>query len=591
MSSTQAQFFLLRIFQTGLNKMKNSEFSIDINKGMLMGQGINLKKGNQDLENVYIPWSMLNSHFMCYGTTRMGKTRLLAFMARQIIEKGDHLVLVEPKGSEEQEVVSWIVQYANEFRRLNDIHYWSPEHPDISVKMNMLYGQNDEEATATTVGAMKVEDEFYEDIANEILMAIFPAFSFLEKLEDPLVVEMVKKMQYAKALMEEPMDIINKKILGDDFSKSRDGVTVDILSEYLEQAIHSDEQRSKITSAYKKALAYHNGTSTMPLRSFITFEDLAQYTSQTKIAELFDYVKETLATYEKNIHVNSDVVKHGKRALRELEKLKNRDAGYFSKVSTSYAVTMTRLSTGNVGKLLCESKINIYKDEFYKKDSSSILIMQPFPMKYGKAADMSVKMLMAMLNSIMANVGVSGVANEKRVHVMVDESGSIVNRQQLSLANKGGGLGLSLYLFSQSFADYIDALGEDGATIINDNANSKAFFLVNDDKSAETISRIIGSAKRGDITYGNNEGTISRTQGRAVEELLIPPHTIMQMQPMTYAMKVGSEVYMMAAPFQRDPFLDISFPHANSVNEVEAMNAFMEEKRKNEDYNDKGYIR
>ena len=542
-----------------------SELDIDIEKGMLMGDGINMRHSENGIQKVFIPWSNLNSHFMCFGTTRQGKTRLMVFMMRQIIEKKEHLIVIEPKGAEEQEVLSWIIQYANEFDSLSDIMYWSPEHPDMSVRMNMLYGQKDEEATATVLSAMKVEDEFYEDIANEILMAILPAFSFLEELMDPLVIEIMERKEYAKAKIENPINAINKYIKGSKFSTSEDGAEVNILQTLIDSVDGNIEKIKKIEKAYKEVMQRYssNASGLIPIRRFVTFEDLAYYTSQDKMADLYEIVKKEIAS-AKSKNLSSDIIANGMRAERELKKLKDRDSGYFSKVSTSYAVTMTRLSTGNVGRLLCESKINVFRDEFYKKDSRVILIVQPFPMKYSKAANMSVKMLMSMMNNIMATVGVSGVSNYKRTHVMVDEAGSITNQQILSLANKGGGLGLSLYLYSQSFADYKDILGEDGSTILADNSNNKAFFLVNDEKSAETISTIIGGKKKGDMSYGANEGTTLRNQGKLVDEAFVPPHLIMQLEPMTFAMKSGKDIFMMSAPYQRDPYLEVFFNTENN---------------------------
>lgn len=562
-----------------------SELDIDISKGMLMGEGIDLRnpyknKPGEELEKVFVPWNMLNSHFMCFGTTRQGKTRLMAFMMRQIIEKGDHLILVEPKGSAEQEVFSWIAQYANEFNSLDRVLYWSPERPDMSVKINLLYGQNDEEATATVLGSMSVEDEFYEDIANEILMGVLPAFSFLEERVDPLVIEIMERTEYLKAKLIDPTDTINKEMLGNQYNSGLHGRKIDVAEDMIAQNKGNPERIRDI----KKAAAvvkkkYENSSGgEIPIRRFVTFEDLAGYTSPEKIKKLHDLVITEIAEAKKEKR-SLDMIKRGERAERELEKLSSRDAGYFSKVSTSYAVTMTKLSTGNVGKLLCSSKINVLRDEFYKKDKRVILVAQPFPMKYTKAANMSIKMLMSMMNNVMGEVGVSGIANKKRVHVMVDEAGSITNNLMLSLANKGGGLGLSLYLYSQSFADYKDVLGEEGATILADNANTKAFFLVNDDKSAETVSALIGGKKKGDMSYGSNEGTTGRLQARAVDEALVPPHLITQLDAMSYVLKTGNQVYMMAAPFQRDPYLEVVFNSENSEKRADKYESFIEKQK------------
>lgn len=559
-----------------MNNTHYSEVDIDIERGMLMGKGVNLRTNSNELENVYIPWSDLNSHFMCFGTTRMGKTRLLIFMMRQIIEKGDHLFLVEPKGSDENEVLSWVYQYAVEFNCYKDIVYWSPERPDSSIKMNLLFGQDDEEAASTVIGAMKVDDEFYEDIANEILMGVLPALSFFEETVDPIALEIMYRREYMKAKVEEPVNNINKRMLGDLYDYTEDEAKADVTTDFYKKAGSKEEKQRVLEAHTLVENMYKNPPAYIPFRRFVTFEDIARYSSQVKIAELLEKITATVNDAIKK-GANADTIKRGRKAEAELKKLSERDKGYFSKVSTSYAVTLTRLSTGNVGRLLCESKINTLRDDFYRKDKRIIFIAQPFPMKYTKAADMSIKMLMSMMNSVIGDVGVSGVANYKRTHVMVDEAGSITNALMLSLANKGGGLGLSLYLYSQSFADYKNVLGEDGSVILADNANTKGFFLVNDENSAATISALIGGAKKGDVTYASSEGENSRVQGRAVEEALIPPSLITQLAKMTFVLKAGSEVYMMAAPFQRDPCLNVIFEGTSMRLKVQSVDKFLKE--------------
>lgn len=563
------------------NKNQFSELDIDIEKGMLMGEGVDLRKQRQkgeSLEKVFVPWSDLNSHFMCYGTTRMGKTRLMMFMMRQIIEKGDHLLVVEPKGSEEQEVVSWVYQYANEFNSIADVMYWSPERTDMSIKINMLYGQNDEVATGTVLSAMKVEEEFFEDVANEILMALFPAFSFIQKCNyDGLVLEIMERKEYIKAKLSDPLNAINKQMMGGAYDERRESVKDTVVEDMIAGTMDTDEIK-RINAASSIVNQIYSGTLTA-CRKFVTFEDLARYANQDSFIDLHNVVEATIKKLGKtkyDLEKNQVLIQEGEKVLRSLAVIRDGDKGFFSKVTKSFAVTMAKLSTGNMGELLCGSKINILSDEFYIKNKRVILIAQPFPMIYPKVANMAIRMLMAMLNRNVAQVGVTGVANYKRMHVMVDEAGSISSELMLSLVNKGGGLGLSLYLFSQSFADYDEALGEKGAVILADNANSKGFFLVNDETSAESVSSIIGSAKKGDVTYGSNEGTTARNQSKATEEALIPPHLVSQLPKMTYVMKTGSRVFMMAAPFQRDPYLEVRFPYEDTRRRAEKFNDFVE---------------
>lgn len=552
------------------------EKDIDVERGLLMGQGVNLKDPSAPFEHVYLNWGDLASHMQCYGTTRQGKSRLLAFIARQLIERGDHLCIVEPKGAENQEFLSWITQYAAISKRIKDIRYLSPEHLEDSIKINLLYGLSNDELSSMVQDAIAVDDEFFVDVAAEILGAVLPALTFLDTLAHEYLIEMITRMEYAKVMIKNPIDYANKIMLGDFYDPSTDGLELRVYESMIEEAAGDESIIEKLKIAKLHADNYYKPTSKpnpdYVFRALLTFEDLATFTTVKAFEDLKARVVAGVDRLTKSKMGSEYQFRMANEALRELEKICSSDQGFFSKVTKSYAVTMAKLSTGNVGRILNESKVNTLKDEFYKKDKGIILMVQPFPMRFSKAANMIIKMLMSMYNSLMADVGVSGKKFDKRIHVLVDEAGSVATGVMAhGLANKGGGLGLSLYMFSQSPADYVETLGEDLAKILADNSNTKACFMVNDSTSAELISAMIGSKKRGEITYGANDGQTGRTQSRAVEEALVPPHVISQLPKMTYVLKSGNNVWMMESPYQDDPAIVLDMP---SQNKRELVNAY-----------------
>lgn len=535
----------------------NEISKIDIKRGLYVGEGVNLK-ANKDTESVYIPWKVLNSHLMCFGTTQMGKTRMLIHTAKQIMIKGDDMMIVDPKGAIGQEIYSWIVAYASAAGRMRDIVYFSPYHKRNSVKINMLYGMGDEEITSSIILAIDAEEGFYLDIANEILMSVLPALTFLEKRMDPYVVEIMERIEYSKALVEDRYNNLNKYIHQGNYNAAKHAIKPTVLKDIIAEAGQDKAKIERIRVSYKEVMRrYKNDPEAFPIRSFVTFSDIASYATQDRIKRLYEIVTSELAVAMKDENASDDVIRIGQQCQRELKKVVERDGAYFSKVTSTYATTMTKLSTGDVGAILCDSKINIIRDRLYLKDSGLILFVQPFPMKYQLVANMVIKMLVAMMNSVIANVGASGIQTHRRMWIQIDEAGSIINRISQELANKGGGLGLSLLLYSQSFQDYIQALGEEGAAILADNSNTKLFFKVNDDQSAETVSRIMGSKKKGEVTYTSSDSRDQRSQSKASEEALVPPHVVSQLPPQRYLLKVDADVYMMKAPFQPDPTISV----------------------------------
>jgi type IV secretory pathway TraG/TraD family ATPase VirD4 len=310
---------------------------------------------------------------------------------------------------------------------------------------------------------------------------------------------------------------------------------------------------------------------------------LAPFANIERIMVLRDRVKSELENAVKlktsadkgriKSYISDETIKIGQEALREIEKVATRDRVYFSKVSSTYATTMTKLSSGDVGRMLCDIKINPLRDRLYTIDKGALVIMQPYPLKYDSVANTVVKIFMSMFSSIIGEAGETGVMTKRRMHVMIDEAGAVVTRQVAeNLANKGGGLNLSLHLYSQSMADYIKRLEKEGAAILADNCNTKGFFRVNHNDSSEEMSAMIGTKKMGAATYTSSDNREGRAQSRTAEEAIVPPHLLQQLDPLTWVLKTDNAVYMMSSPWQEDSFLRFSMPKESQYKRVAQIN-------------------
>ncbi len=135
-------------FKNFFKKFSKDEdlWDIDLAKGLFIGTGVRITgTGINKVEPIYIAWGDLAGHFSVYGTTRVGKTRLMVALIRQCILRGMDILVVEPKGSVGQETIGWVMQFAEEAGRLRDFKYCSPYFPEFSVQFNPLYGLSNEE--------------------------------------------------------------------------------------------------------------------------------------------------------------------------------------------------------------------------------------------------------------------------------------------------------------------------------------------------------------------------------------------------------------------------------------------------------------
>ena len=181
------------------DKNEVETWDIDLEKGLYIGAGSELiGEGINKVEGIYIPWGTLAGHFCVYGTTRVGKTRLMVTLIRQCILNGMDILCVEPKGSVGQETIAWIMQFAEEAGRLRDISYCSPYFPQFSVAFNPLYGMSNEEIASLVSTIVPAKDDFFKAIGYTITMAITMGLEFLELAEGKEEVSKIIKDEYKK---------------------------------------------------------------------------------------------------------------------------------------------------------------------------------------------------------------------------------------------------------------------------------------------------------------------------------------------------------------------------------------------------------
>jgi conjugal transfer pilus assembly protein TraD len=83
-----------------------------------IGTGVHLDHPKTVLE-LGFPDSYRKGHFWCFGTTRVGKTRVMEHIIEQDIRKGYSVVAIDPKG--DIDLFSKITQLAIENRRHEDL--------------------------------------------------------------------------------------------------------------------------------------------------------------------------------------------------------------------------------------------------------------------------------------------------------------------------------------------------------------------------------------------------------------------------------------------------------------------------------------
>lgn len=136
-----------------------------------IGKGYSLE-GNGKVKMLTIPTDARKRHLWCFGTTGVGKTRLIEGILEQDIPAGNTVIFIDPKG--DSEIFNKIVQLAYECGRQNDLMLFTPIFPEYSVHFNPLkhFYMLEEQVGHIVSGIAAGKDPFFQNVAYEISLAL-----------------------------------------------------------------------------------------------------------------------------------------------------------------------------------------------------------------------------------------------------------------------------------------------------------------------------------------------------------------------------------------------------------------------------------
>ena len=540
---TDSEIEDLEIFEEG-------DFDIDLEKGLYIGAGVSMVADKEEdlvrVKPIFISWGDLAGHVSVYGTTRVGKTRLMVSIIRQCILRGMDILVIEPKGAvgskvdedgnsvgAGQETLAWVTQFAEEAGRLRDIRYISPKFQKFSLKFNPLYGLTNEEIASLVSTIIPADDEFFIAMGRQITMCVLLGLDFLEQAEGKESVETIINNEY-KRVYGGGSNIIDREL--------------DLSDPDLAERIMNSSNENDLELIEP------------PYRSLVTFADLSTYATQEGVNAILQFVMkitpDSYNTKDLSEIQNLNILKT--EAIKALTEMASKDKQYFSKVSSSFNIVMQQLSTGDLGRILCSVKINPLVDRFYS-DRGQILLIQPWPLIYKDASKAFVRIFFSVVTSYLGNIGASGRSMKREIAMFVDEGGAVLYAGVEDLFNKAGGLGLRLFIFTQSFADYSSGLGEEIAKIVNDNTNIKIYMRMNDQSSRELVASSFSVVKKKTTKYMGSKLDMRVSSSIEDTDLLSPAH-MGDMQKQEFLLQYGSGRFYCVGPFQPDPDLLYEMP-------------------------------
>lgn len=152
-------------------------------KQTLVGHGYDMNGDHRDNVPIILPDSDRKGHFWCFGTTRVGKTRLIENMLEQDLKKGYSVVIIDPKGDGELfSKVAWIAEMTD---REDELMLVTPIFPELSARFNPLSNfYMAEELVGTIVSSVETgKEKFFYNVAYEVSLVIVQALILLQVAE------------------------------------------------------------------------------------------------------------------------------------------------------------------------------------------------------------------------------------------------------------------------------------------------------------------------------------------------------------------------------------------------------------------------
>ncbi|MFH7321463.1 type IV secretory system conjugative DNA transfer family protein [Desulfurivibrio sp. D14AmB] len=192
-----------------------------------------------------------------------------------------------------------------------------------------------------------------------------------------------------------------------------------------------------------------------------------------------------------------DYISHpdAEQLSRDMQKILDTPADYYSKVASSLRVALTELSSGNVGRIIGKADENRFIKRL-ETGQGVILVVQLGSLLTKRAAYTAGKVIISMLQAFVGRRYASGGGLNPPLALHIDEAQSVLYQGIEDLFAKAGGAGCYIHGYCQSISQLYAEIGEDRANTILDNCNTKIFMRVPDTKTAHYVSEHLGEQKK-----------------------------------------------------------------------------------------------
>lgn len=384
-------------------------------------------------EDIRLPLKYLERQTVIVGTNGTGKTRLFDLLISQAVERGEPVIIFDPKGDHDlREKARLACVRAGQPERFC---YFHPAFPEESIRIDPLHNWQRATEVASRVASL---------IPSETGMDPWKSFGWMA----------LSNIIGGLLLIDDKPNLISlrRNLEGDPSALVERALRV-----YFERGVPNWEARAKKHQPEGK-------TDDKRLKGLITFY-LKELVNEGLANPAIDGL---LATFEHN-----------------------RD--HYKKMTASLMPILTMLTTGSLGKLLSPTA----GDGDPRQITDSKRIIENGQVAYiglDSLSDATISgaigsILLADLASVAGDRYNNTQENPTRVNVFVDEAAEVLNQPTIQLMNKGRGAGFCMTLAMQTLADLEVRTGSaEAARQVVGNANNLICLRVLDGETQKYIA-------------------------------------------------------------------------------------------------------
>jgi conjugal transfer pilus assembly protein TraD len=370
--------------------------------------------------DVTVPWDALEGHTGIVATTGSIKTTLFGLVIYQMALRGDTVIVIDPKGDKDLEQICQ--RTATLLGDPGKYLYMHPAFPKKSVRLDTLKNWDRPTQVASRIKSMLSDSD--DNFVNFVWEAVSNITSAMEYVG--------QRPTYA-TLLDNIGELANSERLLER-----------VLRRYLQENVTSWEQ---LIAARKREAE----TGRLKLRGDLKNHDLIA---------MIDYFNNEIDPTVKPREISG--------LIRTV--MANRE--WWGKMIVTLTPLLTKLTSGDLSDLLAPRYDDIEDTRPIFDLKKVIAGNYIFYCGLDSLSDPTIgKALASAVISDASNVAgeiynygeidVRGKAGTRRVHVLIDEWGDAAGAEAaIQVANKGRGAGFVLWIAGQTFADLVDAFGD-----------------------------------------------------------------------------------------------------------------------------------